>query len=323
MSRKPACRLLADIGGTNVRFALQVSGSEPCSFRSLRTADYPDLQSTITAYLNQPPAKAAPKQAAFAIASPISGDRVALTNHDWTFSIEEIRKSFQLDQLHVLNDFTAIALSIPELPSEALRKIGGGMAAADAPIAVLGPGTGLGVSGLMPTAKGEWMAFSSEGGHVTMPAATQAEADALGKLRERFGHVSAERLASGPGLLNLYGALSKNFMKNSAPASPDALTRRAFEENDPDCLATLHMFCDMLGTVAGDLALSLGAQGGVYVAGGIVPKFVDFFAASGFRTRFEQKGRFADYLAAIPTFVICHPEPAFLGLASLLDHAKD
>jgi len=311
-------RLLADIGGTNVRFALQAPGSEPRAFESFHCADFPDLESAIASYLDRVAAKAAPKTAAFAIASPIAGDQVKLTNHPWSFSIEAMRKKFHLAQLHVLNDFTAIALSIPELSGAALCKIGGGQAIEDAPTAVLGPGTGLGVSGLVPTAEGEWMAFSSEGGHATMPATNEAEIEALRKLRARFGHVSAERVLSGPGLLNLYEALDG---KEAASLSPDALTRRALEEKDPDCLATLNMFCEMLGTVAGNLALTLGAQGGVYIAGGILPKFTDFLAASNFRARFEQKGRFADYLRAIPTFIICHPEPAFLGLAGLLDRS--
>lgn len=316
-------RFLADIGGTNVRFALHEKGGTVSHCESFRSADYADLASAIADYLNRIPMKPAPKHAAFAVASAVDGDKVELTNHPWTFSIEETRKSFGFERLDVINDFTAIALSVPEFEAGDLSKIGGGQAVADTPIAVIGPGTGLGVSGLMPMADGEWMALSTEGGHVTMAETTDAEADTLRNLRKRFGHVSAERVVSGPGLLNLYEAIGGTSGKGPAPASPDELTHRALDGGDPDCLAVLRMFCEMLGTVAGDLALNLGAQGGVYVAGGIIPQFTGFFEASGFRQRFEEKGRFSDYLAEIPTFVIRHPEPAFLGLASLLDHASD
>ncbi|MCE2510482.1 MAG: glucokinase [Alphaproteobacteria bacterium] len=317
---EPANRFLADIGGTNVRFALQKKGKTANHLESYRTADYADLASAIANYFQRLPVETAPKEAAFAAASVVSGDRVELTNCPWIFSIQAIRKRFGFERLDVINDFTAIALGVPEIDAGDLYKVGGGKAAEDAPIVVIGPGTGLGVSGLIPTANGEWMALSTEGGHVTMAAVTDTEAGVLQKLRERFDHVSAERVVSGPGLLNLYEAIGG---KAPVPASPDELTRRALDGKEPDCLAVLHTFCEMLGTVAGDLALTLGAQGGVYVAGGILPRFRDFFAASGFRRRFEEKGRFSDYLAGIPTFVICHPEPAFLGLAKLLDHDSD
>lgn len=318
--RKKTSRFLADIGGTNARFALQEPGGAATHCESYRTVDHADLASAIAEYFDHLAMTTPPSEAAFAVAAVTDGDRIELTNHPWAFSIKKTKKCFGFERLDVVNDFTAIALAIPALNAKDLRQIGGGKAVEDTPIVAIGPGTGLGVSGLVPTADGEWMALSTEGGHVTMPAATEVEAEILGKLRGRFGHVSAERVLSGPGLLNLYEAIGG---KAPAPASPGELTERALEKNDPDSLATLRMFSEMLGTVASDLALSLGAQGGVYLAGGILPKIIDFFAVSDFRRRFEDKGRFSNYLAKIPTFVICHPEPAFLGLARLLDHVAD
>jgi len=314
----PPPRLLADIGGTTVRFALQRGDRAAGRFVALRGEDYPDLAAAVRAYLERSRPARPPRQAAFAIASPVDGDRVEMTNSPWSFSIRGLRRRLGLERLLVINDFTAVALAVPRLARRNLVKVGPGAAARGAPIAVIGPGTGLGVSGLIP-AGGGWVPLSAEGGHVTLAPADDRESEIVARLRRRFGHVSAERAISGPGLVNLYLAIAELEGRPAVLDDPAEITRQALDGGSPLCAAALATFCALLGGCAGDLALTLGARGGVYVAGGIVPRLGEAFAGSPFRRRFEAKGRFADYLAAIPTFVVTHRSPAFLGLRALLD----
>lgn len=311
--------LIADIGGTNARFALVGEDGETQEIVVLRCADHAGPHEAASAFLAKVRPPAAPEWAAFAVASPVTGDVVDLTNHPWRFSIEDVRRKLGLRRFSVVNDFTAVALGIPHLGSQHRVQVGSGEAVADAPIAVLGPGTGLGVSALIPTAGGEWIALATEGGHATMPACTEREDLVIGRLRALYGHVSAERVLSGPGLVNLYTALAMlGGQPVTSPPRPDAISRHALDGTSEICRQALDMFFAMLGTVAGNLALSLGARGGVYIAGGIIPRMIDALAASGFRRRFEDKGRFDGYLADIPVYVVTHPYPAFPGLANLV-----
>lgn len=312
-----APRLLIDLGATNARFALQRPGGEPERAMRIPVASQPDLLSAVRFYLAEMGAE--PVAGAFAVASAVTGDRIALTNHPWTFSIAETRAALGLSHLSVINDFTAIALALPRLGPGDVVKIGGGEGRLDAPMAVLGPGTGLGASGLLPTRSG-WFAIAGEGGHATLPAADDREASILECLRRRFGHVSAERAVSGPGLVNLYGALAELSGVNPSELSPADITERGISGADPRAEEALHHFCAFLGTVAGNLTLTLGALGGCFIAGGIAPKIQNFFLSSRFRSRFEEKGRFRDYLAPVPTWLVIRRTPAFLGLAHLLDH---
>jgi glucokinase len=313
-------RLLADIGGTNARFALQQPGGSLRHVTVFRSRDYKGLETALKDYLSRLKPNPAPHQAAFAVASPIDGDVVEFTNSPWTFSIERIRKTLRLEQLKVVNDFQAVALAIPDLPHESKRKIGGGKRVPGAPVAVLGPGTGLGVSCLVFADTGR-IALATEGGHVTLSAFDNFEAGVMGFLRREWGHVSAERVLSGPGLVNLYSALAPVEGKPSERLTPATITRRALSGTCPACTHAIDMFVEMLGTVASNLALSVGARGGVYIAGGIVPKMGSAFKTARFRSRFEDKGRFSDYMRAIPTYLIKDPHPAFLGLAYLLDRS--
>jgi len=309
--------LLADIGGTHARFALGQADGSARDPLVLACRDFPDLTGAVEAYLATVTNTVAPKRGAFAVASPVIGDTIDMTNHHWSFSVEGVRQALNLDDLTVINDFAAIALAVPHLEDADRVPVGGGTAAPDAPIAVLGPGTGLGVSALVPAEVG-WVPLATEGGHVTMAATTERE-DAVIAILRRDGHVSAEDVISGGGLVNLYRALSE--LEGESPdgaVTPADVTERALAGACPRSTEALDMFCVLLGTVAADLALSLGARGGVYVAGGIVPRLGDAFNASGFRRRFEDKGRFSSYLAAIPTYVITHELPAFVGLAHLL-----
>jgi glucokinase len=310
-------RLIADIGGTNARFAIY-RGTRIFDADVLKCADFASPADAAAHYLrslggNHPP----PTEGAFAIAGPITGDLIAMTNHVWHFSLRATQQALGLQRLFAMNDFTALAMAVPYLPRDELERVGFGQAVPDAPIALLGPGTGLGVSGLLPIGAGAtrcWWPLQGEGGHSTMPAMNDREAAVLAHLRQRFTHVSAERVISGPGLVNLYNALSALDGKVPEPLEPAVITQRA-GQGDRLCHEALDMMCAMLGTVAGNLALTLGATGGVYIGGGIVPKLGRLFADSPFRDRFDDKGRYSDYLAAIPTFVIRTELPAFIGLA--------
>lgn len=315
MTDTPA--LIADIGGTHVRFALVSPAGVPGEPTIMRCADYAGPAQAAQAYLASIGAGARPKRAAFAVASPITGDVVDLTNSAWHFSIDAVRVELGLERFEVVNDFTAVALSVRHLAEADKLKLGGGDAVANAPIAVLGPGTGLGVSALVPDRLGNWTALAAEGGHVTMAATNDVEDQILAWLRKRFDHVSAERILSGPGLVNLYEAIAALRGRPAAYTTPDAISQRGLDGTCLICHETLEMFFAMLGTVAGNLVLSVGARGGVYIAGGILPRMRQALAQSGFRRRFEDKGRFRDYLAPIPTWLVIHPQPAFMGLAGL------
>ena len=307
--------LVGDIGATNARFALIGENLAATRLRVYACDDFPGIGEAIAAYLTAEAVR--PREAALAVASPVTGDRITLTNHPWSFSIEDLRRRLELERLLVVNDFTANALAVPHLGADERVKIGGGSAAPRAPIAVLGPGTGLGASGLVPAERG-WLALSGEGGHATLPPADDRESAVLERMRRRFFHVSAERVLSGPGLVNLYQTLAELDGVPALPYTAAQIADRQIGEGEPLCRAALDLFCAMLGTVASNLALTLGARGGVFIAGGIVPRLGPVFAESRFRARFEDKGRFAAYLAAIPTYVVIHPIPAFLGLAALL-----
>lgn len=311
-------RLIGDVGATNARFALVGANKEVGHVRILACEDYGTIGGAITAYFADEPIARAARQGALAVASPVDGDKVAMTNHPWSFSIAALRRQFGLDRLIVINDFTANALAIPHLPADSRMTVGRGMPVAGMPIGVLGPGTGLGVSGIVPS-PGGWTPLSGEGGHVSLPAGDDRESAVLGLLRRRFGHVSAERALSGQGLVNLYQALGELAGVRTGALAPTQITDPDVAATDPLARDALAMFCAMLGTVAGDLALTLGARGGIYIAGGIVPQLGSRLAGTAFRQRFEAKGRFEQYLAAIPTYIITDAVPAFRGLIALLD----
>jgi glucokinase len=309
--------LVGDIGGTNARFGLVSPDGTLLHSRVLGDADYPGIAEAIGAYLSDRGGLPRPRRGAIAIASPVVDDEVRMTNHPWVFSISGLRERLGFHRLAVINDFTAQALALPHLKEGDKAAIGGGAAQPGFPIGVLGPGSGLGVSGLIPAGK-KWMPLAGEGGHATMAPYTDREGAALRALRHHLDHVSAERVLSGPGLVNLYNALAELDGVPARQYTAAQITDEATGNDDALCRETTEMFCAMLGTVAGNLALTLGAKGGVYIGGGIVPRLGERFATSQFRERFMAKGRFRDYLAAIPTYVVTHPLPAFLGCAAAL-----
>jgi glucokinase len=314
-------RLLGDVGGTNARFALQFGpGEAPLDVEALRCRDHAGIAEAIEAYLS-PRGRPVVRQAAIGIANPVTGDSVQMTNHHWAFSIEAVRCRLGLDRLLVLNDFKALALALPVLPREHLRQVGGGEPVPEAPLALLGAGTGLGVSALWPaTGRRKPLPMEGEGGHVTLAAADDDEQAIVARLRQRFGHASAERALSGPGLVNLYVAVCEVEGVAAEPLGPAEVTDRGLAGHDARCRRAVDLFFSLLGSVAGNLALTLGARGGVYIGGGIVPRLGDAIDRSPFRLRFEQKGRFAAYLRDIPVYVLHSPvSPALLGASRALD----
>lgn len=316
-------RLLGDVGGTNARFAWQeYPHAELQCVASLPCVDYPDLASAVTAYIetNRLPHI---KAACIGIATPVTSDQICMTNLDWSFSIKDMQRRLSLDKLIIINDFTALALALLDLRDDQKKLVGPiveGMP--HEPIALIGAGTGLGVSGLLPAGENGWIPISGEGGHITLAAGSAEEFEVIDYLRNRYGHVSAERILSGQGLLELHEALA--FVRGkawNAKISASDISNLALHHGDADCLSTMDMFAGLLGSVAGDLALTLGARGGVYIGGGIVPRWLGWFEKSSFRARFEHKGRFSSYLRAIPTWVISAEDPpALWGAARALDH---
>jgi glucokinase len=313
--------LLADVGGTNARFAFQPAPGAPFeAVQVLPVAGFPRLQDALRHYL----AGIAPRRvqaAAIAIANPVLGDAVRMTNHDWAFSQRALQAEFGFRHLRVLNDFTALALALPGLPEAHRRQVGGGVADPLAAIGLLGAGTGLGVSGLLPDGRGGWVPLQGEGGHVTLPAQDARERTVVEGLARRFGHASGERVCSGEGLLDTFRVLCEaEGVAVQGIDTPADVTEAALAAAQPQAVAALEVFCALLGVVAGNLALTLGARGGVYIGGGIVPRLGPAFDASPFRARFEAKGRFAAYLRGIPVWVITAPDsPALLGAARSLD----
>jgi glucokinase len=317
-------RLLADIGGTHARFVIETAPRRFEGTSVLACSEYASIGLSISTYLARVRDcmfdGRSIRHAALAIANPIDGDMVQMTNHHWSFSIAALREHFQFETLAVVNDFKALAMSIPQLRPEETIRVGGGIARPGSVIGVLGAGTGLGVSALIPVG-GHYIALDSEGGHVTFSPSNDAEMAILRFAQREHPHVSAERLLSGIGLSTVYRALAEQMGRPVEAIGVPEILARGLQRSCPVCDATINVFCEMLGTVAGNLGVTFGAKGGIYIGGGIVPRLGERFVRSGFRARFENKGRFSSYLAHIPTFVIVAENPAFLGVSAILDNA--
>jgi glucokinase len=321
--------LVADIGGTNARFGTVAGpGAAVEDVRVLPVADFAGPAAAVKAYLSShSPARPAPQSAAFALATALHGDRIALTNGAWGFSRAQAQAELGLQTLLCLNDFEALALSLPRLsgaqlrPWEAAPALGAGVPTGTV-LAVIGPGTGLGVAGVV-RAGARWLALPGEGGHMTLAPADDFESDVLGEARKAFPHVSAERLLSGIGLPTLCRAVAAVLGQGEDVAALPAeqIVARGLAGESPACARTLDLFCALLGGFAGNVALTLGSRGGVFIGGGIVPRLGERFFQSEFRRRFEAKGRFLPYLAGIPTALITDTLAALAGAAQALDQA--
>lgn len=318
----PPGTLLADIGGTNARFVSIDDSGRVQTPRILPTRNHTSLSDALRTHLDMSRIPE-PRHAAIAVACPVSGDAVVFTNIDWSFSISEFRREFGLDSLTVVNDAAAIAHALPSLDENDLDfwQVGEAPASAAAK-AMVAPGTGLGVAGLVPvssvaTNETCWHAVPGEGGHVTLPAFNDLEAAIIAHLRSQYGHVSAERVISGPGLAKLHAALAEVEREKHHVTNSEELAAR-LRAGDPHAVRTFTHFADFLGTVAADAVLTFGATGGLYFAGGLLPAIGADFDRARFLTRFADKGRFAGLLANVPVALVRHPFPAFVGLAALL-----
>lgn len=322
--RSPATglRLVADIGGTWARVALAAAGGALRDVRRFACARYSGPGEAIADYLKQ--VEARPLIGAIAVAAPVEDDEIALTNSPWRFSREGLRGALGLTRLEVLNDLEALARSIPALQVGDLETLHGGRPTRRGdPALVLGVGTGLGVASLVPFAGG-WRALAGEGGHRDLAATSDLEWRVVEVLARRFGRASAERALSGPGLVNLLqavdllqGAENGRVASSEAPPEPAEVSRAAVAGDPPSRIAT-DLFSGWLGAVAGDAALTVGARGGVYLAGEMLRAMGAAFHRELFVERFLSKGRFRSLLTTVPVGLIVHPHPTLLGAALTL-----
>jgi glucokinase len=310
--------LLGDVGGTHARFAL-ICEDNSCITHEvvLPTVQFPDLAAAVSFYLRQI-GDPGVRKACIAIANPIVGDQLKMTNNHWHFSIENTRHLLHLDTLLMLNDWEAMAMAIPALSDHDLKQIGNGSPVLNAPKGLIGPGTGLGVSSLVRSLRGDWVPISGEGGHVSLSPTCDREADILRLLWRMHPHVSAERVISGMGLENLYQAICILNGTIAEPLIASQISQRAIDASDEACEEALKRFCRLLGSTAGNLALTLGARGGIYLGGGILGHLETYFTQSDFRSTFESKGRFEEYMVGIPTYLIRAKQPALIGCAMAL-----
>lgn len=318
-------RLIANIGASSARFVLEIGPGRFEQGHSFACADHAGIVEVCRAYLATIVGPA-PVHGVMALANPIDGDRVRMINRDWAFSIEATRAELGLQTLLAVNDFMAMAMALPRLGDEQRRQVGGGSPRANGVIGLLGASTGLGASALIPRG-GRWITLASEGGHASFSPSNETELVILRHAWKTWTHVSAERLISASGLVLMHEALAaERSGARPATASPGAeeIIRRGLEEGDALCVKVLECFCEMLGTLAANLAVTLNASGGIYVGSTLVRRLGDFFVRSGFRRAFENKGRFSEFTASVPTYMILTDQCSLLGAAQVLrDHLDD
>lgn len=313
--------LTADIGGTNARFALaDPDAATPLHLDSVRkypVARFPSLADAAQHYLAEIGAQT--RQGVFAVAGRPDGDEVRITNHPWVISRTRTQAMLGFDRLQLINDFVAQSMAITLFGQDDVVPVGGtgwspGVPGESRNYAVIGPGTGLGVGGLL--VRDDYChPLETEGGHASFPPGTPEEIRILEELSEQYGRVSNERLVCGPGLVNLHRALSRIAGEDPGLLQPADVTARA-AAGDVRCMRAVEVFCAVFGAIAGDLVLTLGAWDGVFLTGGLVPRMLDSLHHSGFRERFEHKGRFASAMARVPTLAVLHPHAGLLGAAA-------
>lgn len=311
----PELALLGDIGGTNSRFGLIELGSmDVRDVDVLKNDSFAGLEAAIAHYLDKR-GIAELAAAAVDVAAPVDRENITLTNRDWTFSAESLRRAARARRFRLLNDFEALAWSLPHIRSEDLVQIGGTVSAKPQVKVVLGPGTGLGMATLAPLPGGGWMPIPGELGHTTLPVVTDEELALKDKLVGRNAFAEVEDVLTGPGLLALYQAIA-------APprhTTPEQVLKAGLAGGDADAEKTLDHFMTFLARLAGDAAMALQARGGVYLAGGIAPSIASRLQQPKYRAVFEDKGRIAGVMKPIPLFVITDPFPAFKGCAAAIN----
>jgi glucokinase len=306
--------LVGDIGGTNSRFGLVEPGSTKIrDIDVLKNNNFGSLEESIGAYVKSRGITGL-AAAAVAVAGPIDGEVVALTNRDWSFTRESLRKAALAQRFHLLNDFEALAMSLPHLEGEDVIQIGGETPAKPAVKIVLGPGTGLGMATLAPLPHGGWMALPGEVGHITLPVATQAEFDWRDKMSKPGVPFESEDAITGGGMLLMYRSIADKPVQQT----PEDVLQAALAGTDVAAVKTLDQFITWLARIAGDAAMTMQARGGVYLAGGIAPSIVEKLKTGPFRTIFQEKGRLAHVMRPIPVYVIVDKFPAFKGCAAAI-----
>jgi glucokinase len=323
-TNKSVVNLVADIGGTNIRLAIASPLNEIMEIATYQCIKFANLIDVIRLYISEKQLNGKDINACLAIACPVDNDFISMTNLPWQFSQKELKEQLKLNSLAMINDYTAIALAIPYLNPSQKVKIGNGEAVSDKVISVCGPGTGLGVATLVPL-DNKWHCISGEGGHVDFAPVNELEIKIFSYIHAIKKRVSYEQLLSGYGLEQIYQALvtinNENMNNDSAinKLSAEDISSRAIMNLCTICKQALEQFCQVLGSFAGNLALTANSLGGVYIAGGIVPRFVDFLEHSGFRERFEAKGRLSPLTQQAPTYVITETQPGLLGASAYLN----
>lgn len=315
--------IVADIGGTNMRVAISHADSTPSHIEVFQCADYQGIEQVLSTYIENQGLNGKRINACLAIACPVDQDLITMTNLPWQFSQSALKEALKLNQLHLINDYTAIAHAIPLLSDAQKVQIGEGVAVAGRPISICGPGTGLGVANVVPV-DDKWVSLGGEGGHVDYAPTTELEIKVLNYLLVKYEHVSYEQLLSGLGIEQIHQALW--FIENGAELtdklSAQQISSKATDGSCELCKNALMKFCAVLGSFAGNLALTLGSFGGVYIAGGIVPRFIEFIENSEFRARFEAKGRLSSFNKDIPTFVVTESQPGLIGASAYLQQCN-
>jgi glucokinase len=309
-------KFVADVGGTNIRLA-QIDNGQLSCIKKYLCSDYATIGEVIQKYFAEYP-QIKFTSGCLGVACPVTSDVINMTNNSWQFSISQLQAELTLNWLGVINDFTAVAYAVTVLSDEQKVQIGPGQAIVDENIAVFGPGTGLGVKHLTPSSEG-WLALDGEGGHVDFAAVDEVDVAILHFLTKKLGHASAEEVLSGRGLVHIYQAIAEHRGVAAPLVEAADITESALAGSCDLCVATLAQFSKVLGSFAGNLALNLGTRGGVYIGGGIASRFTDFIRESDFRKRFEAKGRFRDYVADIPTFIITEPDHGLIGAMAYLN----
>lgn len=315
--------LVADIGGTNIRVGIADAAGDIRALTVFQCREYPGLADVLNKYISDNNILGLDINACLAIACPVDNDLISMTNLPWEFSKSAIKKELKLNKLLLINDYTAIAHSVPYLNDDQKVQIGDGEVIPGRPISICGPGTGLGVANVVPHGE-SWISLGGEGGHVDFAPIDKVEQHILQFLLKKYSHVSYEQLLSGLGIEQIYQALCDYHGESAKNYSAKDISGNAIENTCARCVETLEQFCKTLGSFAGNLSLNLGSFAGVYIAGGIVPRFIEFIKESGFRARFEEKGRLSAFNSNIPTYVITESQPGIIGaLAFLRQHNKE
>ena len=311
--------LVGDIGGTNARFAyVTPESASPLPLAKYRVADFAsftDVLAHLTAdWQAQGLPTSGPSQTCLAVAAPPHLNTISFTNSPWRFDRALLSEHLGNSGIEIINDFAAIARALPALTASDVEQIGAGESKSQKPMVALGPGTGTGVATVVFDERGRSVVLEGEGGHVDFAPITDMEFELLKRLRARFGRVSIERLLCGAGIVNIYQALAEIRGQHAEFEAPGDIGEAA-QQGNPIANEAMAMFFAVLGSSAGNLALTAGAMGGVFIAGGIAPRYIDLLRRSDFRARFLAKGRFADYTTNIGTYVITHEDPGLLGAA--------